>query len=69
MLAALDALADAGIERTANLVFLFEGEEEAGSPNLRRYLEHLTGERLLPSAALWRLFTDFWFTRRLFIQN
>ncbi len=38
LLAALDALEAAGIERSANLVFLFEGEEEAGSPNLERYL-------------------------------
>ena len=36
---ALDALAEAGIARTSNLVFLFEGEEEAGSPHLADYLE------------------------------
>lgn len=39
--AALDALGD--IERTVDLVFLFEGEEESGSPNLGRYMEHLAG--------------------------
>ena len=38
ILAALDALDAAGIERTANLRFLLEGEEEAGSPNLEEYL-------------------------------
>jgi acetylornithine deacetylase/succinyl-diaminopimelate desuccinylase-like protein len=36
--AALDALAEAGISPTSNLRFLFEGEEEAGSPHLDRYL-------------------------------
>lgn len=39
--AAMDALADAGIERKIDLVFLFEGEEESGSPNLGRYMEAL----------------------------
>ena len=28
-------------DRTVDLVFLFEGEEESGSPNLERYMEHL----------------------------
>lgn len=37
--AALDSLDAAGIDRTVNLVFLFEGEEESGSPNLSRYME------------------------------
>ncbi len=36
---ALLALADAGIEPTVNLKVFMEGEEEAGSPNLRRMLE------------------------------
>lgn len=39
--AALDALASAEIERTVDLVFLFEGEEESGSPNLERYMTQL----------------------------
>lgn len=38
LLAALDALEEAGIARTSNLVFFFEGEEEAGSPHLERYM-------------------------------
>jgi len=38
ILAALDALEAAGIERTVNLVFFFEGEEEAGSPQLEQTL-------------------------------
>jgi len=53
LLAALDALAAAGIERTSNLVFLFEGEEEAGSPNLGAYLELIQENGLLPDADLW----------------
>ncbi len=39
--AALDAIAE--LERTVDLVFLFEGEEESGSPNLARYMEELAG--------------------------
>jgi acetylornithine deacetylase/succinyl-diaminopimelate desuccinylase-like protein len=39
--AALDALDAAGIERRVDLVFLFEGEEESGSPNLGRYMTEL----------------------------
>jgi acetylornithine deacetylase/succinyl-diaminopimelate desuccinylase-like protein len=38
MLAALDALAAAGLRPSVNLKFFFEGEEEAGSPNLERLL-------------------------------
>jgi acetylornithine deacetylase/succinyl-diaminopimelate desuccinylase-like protein len=38
LLAALDALAAAGTAPTSNLVFLFEGEEEAGSPHLPEIL-------------------------------
>lgn len=38
-LAALDALRAAGIAPTVNLKFLFEGEEEAGSPHLAEYLQ------------------------------
>ncbi len=38
-LAALDALRAAGIRPSVNLKFFLEGEEEAGSPNLRRMLE------------------------------
>ncbi len=38
ILGALDALAAAGIDRTVNLKFFFEGEEEAGSDHLERYM-------------------------------
>ena len=37
--AALDALRASGIGLTSNLVFLFEGEEEAGSEHLGAYME------------------------------
>jgi acetylornithine deacetylase/succinyl-diaminopimelate desuccinylase-like protein len=39
MLAALDALRAGNIQSSVNLKFFFEGEEEAGSTNLRRLLE------------------------------
>lgn len=39
MLAALDALGSAGIRPRANLKFVFDGEEEIGSPNLARLLK------------------------------
>lgn len=39
--AALDALGTSGMTPTVDLVFLFEGEEESGSPNLGRYMEEL----------------------------
>ncbi|HET6680943.1 MAG TPA: M20/M25/M40 family metallo-hydrolase [Gemmatimonadaceae bacterium] len=38
MLGALDALKAAGVPRTINLKFFFEGEEEAGSPHLEQLL-------------------------------
>jgi acetylornithine deacetylase/succinyl-diaminopimelate desuccinylase-like protein len=50
ILAAVDALTAAGIERRTELVFLFEGEEESGSPHLREYME-LLGDDL--AADLW----------------
>jgi acetylornithine deacetylase/succinyl-diaminopimelate desuccinylase-like protein len=39
VLAALDALRQAKVPLTSNLLFLFEGEEEAGSEHLKGYLE------------------------------
>ncbi|MEO5718584.1 MAG: M20/M25/M40 family metallo-hydrolase [Chthoniobacterales bacterium] len=39
MLAALDALKSSGAKPSVNLRFVFEGEEEAGSPHLAQYLE------------------------------
>ncbi len=54
ILAALDALRESGLEPTSNLKFFFEGEEEAGSQNLARYLEKYQ-DRL--AADIW-LFCD-----------
>jgi len=39
LLTVLAAFRDAGVAPAANVTFLFEGEEEAGSPHLRSYLE------------------------------
>ncbi len=50
VLAAIDALVDAGVERRTELVFLFEGEEESGSPHLPEYLALLRDDL---AADLW----------------
>ena len=50
MLVALDALKAAGITPRANLKFVFEGEEEMGSPHLR---EHLAANRELLRGDVW----------------
>ncbi|MFQ5571142.1 MAG: M20/M25/M40 family metallo-hydrolase [Rhodothermales bacterium] len=39
LLPALDALREADVALTSNIKFLFEGEEEMGSPHLAQYLE------------------------------
>ena len=39
LLAALDGLKAAGIEPTSNIVFMFDGEEEAGSLHLGQYMD------------------------------
>jgi acetylornithine deacetylase/succinyl-diaminopimelate desuccinylase-like protein len=44
MLAALDALRDEGLKPSVNLSFVFEGEEEAGSPHLADYLKKFADE-------------------------
>lgn len=49
MLAALDALRTAKIAPSINLKFVFEGEEEAGSPHLDHYLDRFAKE-LSPDA-------------------
>ena len=54
LLAALDALDEAGIRPTVNLKFFFEGEEELGSPHLA---EVLAANRELLAADLW-IFCD-----------
>lgn len=45
MLAALDAMRAMGKAPSVNLRFVFEGEEEAGSPHLGAYLEKFPGMR------------------------
>src|SRR6266404_1103499 len=44
MLAALDAMRDAGLKPSVNVRFFFEGEEEAGSPHLADYLKKFQDE-------------------------
>jgi acetylornithine deacetylase/succinyl-diaminopimelate desuccinylase-like protein len=44
MLAALDALKAGGVKPSVNLRFVFEGEEEAGSPHLADYLKRFRDE-------------------------
>jgi len=50
----LEAFRQEGIRPTSNLVFFFEGEEEAGSPNLLRYLE--TYRDLIDPIDVWLFF-------------
>jgi len=54
MLPVLQAFRAAGTEPTSNLVFFFEGEEEAGSTNLERYLERYAD--LIQDIDVWLLF-------------
>jgi acetylornithine deacetylase/succinyl-diaminopimelate desuccinylase-like protein len=55
ILAALDAIKEQGLTLTSNFVFFFEGQEEAGSPQLRTYLEKYS--TLLDQVDLW-MFCD-----------
>jgi acetylornithine deacetylase/succinyl-diaminopimelate desuccinylase-like protein len=50
MLTALDAIHAAGIKTKSNIKFAFEGEEEAGSPNLEKIL---TANKELFAGDLW----------------
>jgi acetylornithine deacetylase/succinyl-diaminopimelate desuccinylase-like protein len=54
LLRSIDALKDRGLPLSVNLKFFFEGEEEAGSPHLRSFLERY---RDLLQADLW-IFCD-----------
>ncbi len=54
LLTARDALVEAGITPSINIIFFFEGEEEAGSPHIRTALETY---RDLVEADLW-IFCD-----------
>ncbi|NBB75323.1 MAG: M20/M25/M40 family metallo-hydrolase [Bacteroidetes bacterium] len=55
LLATLDALQERDIELTSNIVFLFDGEEERGSPHLNQYLSQYEGR--FADVDLW-LFCD-----------
>ena len=50
MLAALDALQASGTKPSINLRFVFEGEEEAGSPHLAQYLAEISARSCVPDA-------------------
>jgi acetylornithine deacetylase/succinyl-diaminopimelate desuccinylase-like protein len=54
MLPVLEAFQSGGVTPTSNLIFFFEGEEEAGSTNLGRYLEEF-GD-LIREIDVWLLF-------------
>ena len=54
MLPVLEAFREGGVTPTSNLVFFFEGEEEAGSTNLGRYLEEY--QELVDDIDVWLLF-------------
>ena len=54
MLPVLAAFQESGVSPTSNLVFFFEGEEEAGSPHLRQYLE--TYQDLIEDIDVWLFF-------------
>ncbi len=53
MCTALDAMREAGVGPSSNLLFVFEGEEEIGSPHLAGYLEDLRAE--LAPAGVWMI--------------
>jgi acetylornithine deacetylase/succinyl-diaminopimelate desuccinylase-like protein len=54
MLPVLEAFHASGVAPTSNLIFFFEGEEEAGSTNLGRYLESYGN--LIEDIDVWLLF-------------
>ncbi|MEE2900654.1 MAG: M20/M25/M40 family metallo-hydrolase [Gemmatimonadota bacterium] len=54
ILPVLSAFRESGVQPTSNLIFFFDGEEEAGSPNLTRYMERYR-ERVDP-IDIWLFF-------------
>jgi acetylornithine deacetylase/succinyl-diaminopimelate desuccinylase-like protein len=54
VLAVLRSFREAGVTPTSNLVFMFDGEEEAGSPNLGAYME--MAEETLQDVDIWLFF-------------
>jgi acetylornithine deacetylase/succinyl-diaminopimelate desuccinylase-like protein len=54
ILPVLRSFADGGVAPTSNLVFMFDGEEEAGSRNLREYME--MASETLDDIDIWLFF-------------
>jgi len=54
LLPVLEAFQEAGVRPTSNFKFFFEGEEEAGSPHLKAYLDN--HRELLDDIDLWLFF-------------
>jgi len=54
ILPVLRSFAASGVAPTSNLVFMFDGEEEAGSPNLREYMEMASD--VLDEIDIWLFF-------------
>jgi acetylornithine deacetylase/succinyl-diaminopimelate desuccinylase-like protein len=54
ILPVLRSFADASVTPTSNLVFMFDGEEEAGSRNLREYME--MSEEVIGDIDIWLFF-------------
>jgi acetylornithine deacetylase/succinyl-diaminopimelate desuccinylase-like protein len=54
ILPVLQAFMEGGVTPTSNLIFFFDGEEEAGSPNLARYMEE--NRALLDPIDIWLFF-------------
>ncbi len=54
ILPVLRSFREAGITPTSNLVFMFDGEEEAGSRNLRAYME--MADEILRDVDIWLFF-------------
>ena len=54
ILPVLRSFADAGVTPTSNLVFMFDGEEEAGSRNLGQYME--MSEDVIGDVDIWLFF-------------
>ena len=54
ILPVLRAFRESGVRPTSNLVFFFDGEEEAGSPNMPRYMD--TYRELVDPIDIWLFF-------------
>ena len=54
ILPVLAAFREAGVQPTSNLIFFLDGEEEAGSPNLGRYMERMAEQ--IDEVDIWLFF-------------